>query len=154
MKSHVREFPLSLGQAQEAISLAAEAWGAEWVPDSPRSGQLRLPILAGLRRGVLYGRLSLTPIPTGCRVSWELERSDLRIHRPSFSLLALTAAFVLPVSAWPLYPPLLGLLPLAGVMGFLAWFLVLSRLQSSGPEEFFSTIAEPDSWQSTTPPND
>jgi len=43
--------------------------------------------------------------------------------------------------AWPFYPPLFTLLPFAAVVGFLAWWLIVSRLKTSGPEEFLATLA-------------
>ena len=33
------------------------------------------------------------------------------------------------------------LAPLAAVLGLLAWWLVVARLRSSGPEEFFAALA-------------
>ncbi len=142
MEFHSRELNLTVTEAGHALAAAAHAWGAEWKPEGPMGGQLHLPAVAGLRRGFLHGRVALTPLTKGCRVSWKLERAELEVHRPTVTLLTATAVVVIPVSAWPFYPPLLGLLPLAGAMAFLAWFLVLSRLQSSGPEEFFAALAE------------
>lgn len=140
MDAYEHDLPASLEEAGRALAEAAAAWGADWQPESSTSGTLHLPTVAGLRRGVLVGRVDLTPVGSRCRLRWKLERTHLRLHRPAVTLLVVTAGVVLPVSAWPFYPALLGFLPLAGTMGFLAWFLVLSRLRSSGPEEFFSTL--------------
>ena len=63
------------------------------------------------------------------------------MQRASVAVLGLAVVALLPALAWPFQPKLLALLPFAAVMGLLAWWLVLSRLENSGPEEFFATVA-------------
>ncbi len=70
-----------------------------------------------------------------------LEESHLEVQRASVAVLGLAVLALLPALAWPFQPKLLALLPFAAVMGLLAWWLVLSRLENSGPEEFFATVA-------------
>ncbi len=42
----------------------------------------------------------------------------------------------------PFFPDLFQLLPFAVVLSLAAWFLVVSRLRSSGPEEFLGDLAD------------
>jgi hypothetical protein len=41
---------------------------------------------------------------------------------------------------WPFYPQLLPVAPFGALMALGGWFLVISRLRSSGPEEFLKTV--------------
>ena len=130
------------------MAAAAERWGAEWRGDAAGGGgRLVLPVIFGLRRGVLLGHVGIEPAGDGARLTWQLEESHLELERSAVALLVLALALLLPGLAWPFHPPLMALLPLAAVTGLLAWWLVLSRLQTSGPEEFFSTVALPEEKQ-------
>ncbi len=137
---------LTIAELPEALATAADAWGAEWTadtanPPSNRSGgRLALPVVFGLRRGVLVGRVDFEPAGDGARIGWHLEESHLEVQRASVAVLGLAVVALLPALAWPFQPKLLALLPFAAVMGLLAWWLVLSRLENSGPEEFFATV--------------
>jgi hypothetical protein len=143
---HELRVPLAIADLPEALAEAALAWGAEWTSDassvaSQRSGgRLVLPVVFGLRRGVLVGRVDFEPSGDGSRIAWQLEESHLELQRASVALLTLTVLALLPALAWPFNPKLLALLPFALVMGLLAWWLVISRLETSGPEEFFATV--------------
>jgi hypothetical protein len=142
---HELRVPLTLAELPDAVARAAEAWGAEWSADaaSRDGGRLTLPVVFGLRRGVLVGRVDFAPEGDGSRLAWRLEESHLELQRASVAVLAFTAFALLPALAWPFRPQLLALLPFAAVMGLLAWWLVLSRLETSGPEEFFATVQRP-----------
>jgi hypothetical protein len=139
---HEVRVALTLADLPQAMSEAAEAWGAEWIrDDSGRDGgRLVLPVVFGLRRGVLVGRVDIEPAGEGTRVVWTLEESHLELQRASVAVLAFAVLALLPALAWPFHLKLLALLPFAAVMGLLAWWLVLSRLETSGPEEFFATL--------------
>jgi hypothetical protein len=89
---------------------------------------------------VLVGRVEWHPSGEGSRVLWTLEESDLEIQRGPVAVLAFTVLAILPALAWPFQPRLLALLPFAAMMALLAWWGVLSRLETSGPEEFFATL--------------
>jgi hypothetical protein len=142
LKRHSAEVPVTISEAPAAIAAAAEAWGAEWQSDAGdrQRGRLALPVVFGLRRGVLVGNVAIEPAGDGARLTWELEESHLELQRSAVALLALALALLLPALAWPFHPPLLTLLPLAAVTGLAAWWLVISRLRNSGPEEFFGTV--------------
>lgn len=142
MTRHELRIDLTLAELPDAVAAAAAAWGAEWQPDAARTdgGRLALPVVFGLRRGVLVGRVDFEPAGAGARITWRAEESHLELNRASVAVLALTGLALLPALAWPFQPRLLALLPFAAVMGLLSWWLVLSRLESSGPEEFFGTV--------------
>lgn len=146
MNRHELRVPLTLADLPEALAEAARTWGAEWTADdsihpaTPAGGRLVLPVVFGLRRGVLVGRVDFEPAGDGARIAWQLEESHLELQRASVAMLALAVLALLPALAWPFNPKLLSLLPFAAVMGLLAWWLVLSRLENSGPEEFFASL--------------
>ena len=142
MNRHEVRVDLPVAELPAALAAAAEAWGAEWTSDSaPRDGgRLVLPVVFGLRRGVLVGRVDFEPAGDGARLVWQLEESHLELQRASVAILAFTILVLLPALAWPFNFKLIALLPFAAVMGLLAWWLVLSRLETSGPEEFFATV--------------
>jgi hypothetical protein len=147
---HELRVALTLADLPDALARAAAAWGAEWNgdatghPERSSGGQLVLPVVFGLRRGVLVGRVDYAPAGDGVRLVWQLEESHLELQRASVAVLVLAVVALLPALAWPFNLKLLALLPFAAVMGLLAWWLVLSRLETSGPEEFFATVgAEP-----------
>lgn len=142
MIHHEVRVALPIAELPAALAAAAVAWGAEWSYDSANrdGGRLILPVVFGLRRGVLIGRVDFEPAGDGARLAWKLEESHLEVQRASVAVLVLAVLALLPALAWPFQPKLLALLPFAAVMGLLAWWLVLSRLETSGPEEFFATV--------------
>lgn len=140
VKRHAIELACSPEAAAAAIARAADDWGGEWAP-TREGGRLVLPVVFGLRRGVAVGHLDIARLGAGSRLTWELEESHLEVHRTAVAVLVFAAVPLLVTLAWPFYPPLFTLLPFAAVVGFLAWWLVVSRLKTSGPEEFLATLA-------------
>ncbi len=142
MIHHEVRLDLAVGELPAALAAAADVWGAEWSSDGAdlAGGRLVLPVVFGLRRGVLVGRVDFAPAGDGARLAWRLEESHLHLQRASVAVLVFAVVALLPALAWPFQPKLLALLPFAVVMGLLAWWLVLSRLETSGPEEFFATL--------------
>jgi hypothetical protein len=124
-----------------AITEAAETWGAEWEPDAS-GGALELPVAAGLRLGLLRGRLSTSPGPSGTRLLFEVNDSEYRVHTAAVVVLALGAAGGAGMVILPFVPSLLPLLPAAFILPLLAWFLVLSRLKNRGPREFLELVVQ------------
>jgi hypothetical protein len=133
------ELPVAPAEAARAIAATAEPWGAEWTPHEG-GGRLALPVVFGLRRGWLVGELTIAPSGSGARVAWRQLESHLEVHRSSVAVLSMAAVPLLGVLGWPLWPPLLAFAPLAAVLGLLAWWLVVSRLRSSGPEDFLAAL--------------
>ena len=131
-------------EALAAVAAAAEAWGAEWMPEGPqgaeRGGRLALPVLAGLRRGVAHVRVDTWQQGDATRVTaTELERRD-GLQVAAVVVLLFSAAGALLTVVWPFFPSLLPVAPFGALMALGGWFLVVSRLQSSGPEEFLELV--------------
>jgi len=132
---------LPLDEARRAVAEVAEGWDAEWRAGID-GGELVLPVVYGLRHGVERGRLRLERVSADrTRVAWKLEESHLEVRRPAVAVLAFAAVPLLGTLGWPFWPQLLPLVPFAAIAGLLAWWLVVSRLKSSGPEEFLAALA-------------
>lgn len=141
MNRHQATVALAPEEAAAALARAATEWGAEWEGDA-RGGRLVLPVVFGLRRGVLVGSVGIERDGASSRLTWELAESHLELQRGAVGVLALAALVLVPALAWPFHPPLFALLPFAAVIGLLAYWLVLSRLRTAGPEEFFATVGQ------------
>ena len=94
-----------------AVAAAAADWGAEWTP-GVAGGRLYLPVVAGLRRGVLGGQVEVRAGAGGAtRLTLVAETTHWRVHRSAAAVLVLGAAGALPVLLWPLSSELLALAP-------------------------------------------
>jgi hypothetical protein len=143
VERHTVEVDLAPDEALAALARSAAEWGGEWTARAG-GGRLAIPVVFGLRRGVVVGAVEATRLGDArSRLVWTLEESHLVVHRASVAVLSLAAVPLVGVLAWPLWRPLVALAPIAMVLGFLAWWLVVSRLRSSGPEEFLSTLLPP-----------
>jgi hypothetical protein len=143
LERHAVELEAPPADSLAALAQAAEEWGARWEP-AQGGGRLTLPVVFGLRRGVAIGRVEAVRLGDArARLTWSLEESHLEVHRGAVAVLALAVGPALAALAWPFWPPLLGLAPLAAVMGFAAWWLVVARLRSSGPVVFVACLAAP-----------
>ena len=96
------ELALAPARAAEAIAATAEPWGAEWTPHEG-GGRLSLPVVFGLRRGQLVGKVTITATAAGSRVAWRQLESHLEIHRSSVAVLSIAAVPLLGVLGWPLW---------------------------------------------------
>ena len=122
----------------EAIGRAAEDWGARWTPDPDgRGGELVLPALAGLRRGLLTARLTIS----GGAVEARTIEEHWRLNVAAVGVLVVSAAGACVTFLWPFFPRLLPALPVAALVAVSGWFLVVHRLRTSGVEEFLATVA-------------
>lgn len=143
MNRHQLELELSADEAARALAEAAEDAGGEWTADA-RGGHLVLPVIFGLRRGVAIGRIDLVRLgDQRSRLEWTLDESRLEVDRRSVAVLSLAAVPLVGSIAWPFWPALFPLVPFAAIFGLLAWWLVVSRLRSFGPEEFLAAVARP-----------
>jgi len=124
----------------EAVSFVAEQWDAQWDP-ATGGGRLYLPVVAGLRRGVLSGTVEArTGVGGGTHLTLSAETTHWRVHRSAAALLVLGALGALPVILWPLGADVLSLAPVGLVFMFLAWFMVVSRLRTAGGAEFLEAV--------------
>jgi hypothetical protein len=144
-----------------AMRRAADAWGAEWEPGAPGgvgAGRLRLPVTAGIRYGVIDAEVSVEPVVAnragGFGKNGEKNGEEITevAFRPSSSLYFLntTVLAILVFSAlgglllvlWPFFPEagLEQVAPLGVVVALVGWFLVVSRMENRGPDEFFELL--------------
>jgi hypothetical protein len=122
--------------ALAAVRRAAEGWGAEL-----RDGRLGLPIVAGLRRGWVAGPLAVEPAPEGSRLRFQVEQAELHVQLPAVAILLLAAGGGVLTALWPFFPELLPVAPFGAIFALVGWLLVVSRLRTSGPEEFLDAVA-------------
>ena len=134
-----RLVPTPLEACCEALAETVDAWDAEY--DS-RSGTLTLPVSAGLSRGTLKASLTLAEAPGGTVVRIEPQEQRWQLRRKAVAFLGLAGVGTVISLLWPLFPALLPLAPFGVATVLAAWFLVLSRLTNSGPEEFLLQIEQ------------
>lgn len=137
---HRREIAAGADAALAAVDRAAEEWGAAWTRHGT-GGELALPVLHGLRRGWVRAELTGEPAAGG-RTALRLAVTERHegVHVPAVVILLISAAGGLLVGAWPFFPRLLPLAPIGAILALGGWFLVVSRLRSSGPEEFLELV--------------
>lgn len=124
----------------DAVEHAAELWGARW-SRLGTGGQLDLPVHAGVRQGVVKGRLSTESHPKGTTLVFHTESSEYALKLGAVAILSLGGLSALALVLWPIYPRLLDVAPLALVFSIVAWLLIASRLQSAGVEDFLNLVA-------------
>lgn len=139
MPEHVLDLPERPDAAMAALRRAAEDWGAELHKEE--SGLwLHLPVVHGLRRGVIAGPVRVESAQEGARIHFEPRESQLYVQPASVVILLLAvfgAAFTV---IWPFYPRLLPVAPFGAILALGGWFLVVSRLRTSGPDEFLHVV--------------
>ena len=139
-EDHQLAIPAPPERVLAAVSAMAEEWGAEWTAERD-GGSLHLPVVAGLRRGLLSGRIEARgSAPDGTLLTLRGETGHWRVHRSAAAILVLGALGALPVILWPLSPRFLALAPVGLVFMFLAWFMVVSRLRTAGGAEFLEAV--------------
>ena len=149
---HVVELPCPPGEALRAVVAAAGDWGAELEPlgaanaagnaAAGQAGRLSLPVVAGLRRGVLSGPLAIEANGGGSRVIFRPETQDYYLETSAVAVLVMAAGGALLTVAWPLVPKLLPAAPFGAVLALSGWFLVLTRLRAKGPAEFLQSVKD------------
>jgi hypothetical protein len=144
---HAIDLPCAPAVALRAVADAAEEWGAEFEPRGA-GGQLRLPVVAGLRRGLLSGPVTVAAAGQGSRVIFRPAAQDYWLETSAVAVLVMAGAGALLTVAWPLFPGLLPGAPLGAVLALSGWFLVITRLRGKGPVEFLQTLG----LRPTTPP--
>jgi len=127
--------------AGAAVGEIAGEWDAGWRPDA-RGGRLVLPVVYGLRHGVVEGRMEIERLGDDrARLRWVEESSRLAVDKSSVAILSIAVVPLVGSIAWPFWPVLFPLVPYAAIFGLIAWWLVISRLRTSGPEEFLRDVA-------------
>jgi hypothetical protein len=141
MTSHQRQLSQPPATVLEAVDEAAQMWGAEWQP-TDEGGRLRLPVVQGLRRGIVQGTLNAAPEETGTSLRLDVEKASYAINRSALAILILGGMGGLTIVFWPLSPTILQLAPIGAVLALVAWLMVVSKLSNSDPEDFFDLVAD------------
>jgi hypothetical protein len=137
---HAIDLPLPPEEAVSAVQKTAEEWGAEFERNGS-GGQLRLPILAGLRRGLVSGIVEVRPEAEGSRVVFRPEQSVHHVQGSAVVVLLVAVSGGILTVLWPFFPHLLSVAPFGAILALGGWFLVISRLRTSGPDEFLEAVA-------------
>lgn len=127
-----------------AAEEVARQWGADWerMDGVETAARLGLPVIAGIRRGHLVGRLSFRPQERGSEVSFAVEEAHYAVNRSAAVVLVIGGVGAVLAMLWPFFPVLLGIAPFAAIMAVAAWLLVVSRLRSSGIEEYLGQVRD------------
>ena len=115
MLSFERQMPQAPQAVLEAVAEAAEMWGAEWKP-ADDGGLLRLPVVQGLRHGVVQGRLRVEPASAATSLHFDIEETFLTLNRSALAILVLGGLGGLTIVLWPLSPTILQLAPIGAVL--------------------------------------
>jgi hypothetical protein len=140
MPEHSIDLPERPDAALAALRRAADDWGAELRREGVEQW-LHLPVVHGLRRGRVSGPVRVDNLPEGARVVFSPAESDLYTQTSSVLVLLMAIAGALLTLLWPFFPRLLPISPFGAILALGGWFLVLSRLRTSGPDEFLVMVA-------------
>jgi hypothetical protein len=127
-------------EALAALRRTAEDLGAELQEDGPVV-KLHLPVLAGLRRGLVSGDVEILPAAGGSRLIFRPETAVYHVQTQAVMILLFATAGGLLTVFWPFFPGLLQVAPFGALIALGGWFLVISRLRTSGPDEFLNAVA-------------
>ena len=131
--------PVAPEAALAALGEAAGIWNAELDRDSTE-GRIRLPVIAGLRRGILTARVTVEADGDGSRLVFREEGREDALQVQAVIVLLMAVAGAALTVIWPFYPNLLPLAPFGALLALGGWFLVIARLRTSGPEEFLEAV--------------
>jgi hypothetical protein len=146
MAEHAIDLDIPPEQALSALRQTAEDWGAQLQDGEDGSvemagSRLHLPVLAGIRRGLVSGPVEVQPAEGGSRVVFRTEQSVYYVQTPAVMILILSVAGAALTVLWPFYPQLMTVAPFGAIIALGGWFLVVSRLRTSGPDEFLTAVA-------------
>jgi hypothetical protein len=127
-------------EALAVLRRTAEDLGAEFQADG-MGGKLHLPVLAGLRRGLVSGDVEILPAEGGSRLIFRPETAVYHVQTQAVMILLFATAGGLLTVFWPFFPGLLQVAPFGALIALGGWFLVISRLRTSGPDEFLKAVA-------------
>jgi hypothetical protein len=136
---HAVDLPVRPDAALSALRRAAEDWGAELRQEEGASW-LHLPVVHGLKRGLVSGPVRVEAAGEGTHVVFQPEESRLYVQSASVFILAVAILGALVTVLWPFFPRLLPVSPFGAILALGGWFLVLSRLRTSGPDEFLVMV--------------
>jgi hypothetical protein len=137
---HAIDMDVPPAEALSSLRRTAEDLGAEFQADG-MGGKLYLPVLAGLRRGLISGDVEILPAEGGCRLVFRPETAVYHVQTQAVMILLLATVGGLLTILWPFFPRLLEIAPFGALVALGGWFLVISRLRTSGPDEFLEAVA-------------
>jgi hypothetical protein len=139
MSEHAIDLDLPPAAALAALRRTAEDLGAELQTEGA-STKLHLPVLAGLRRGLVSGEVEILPTQGGSRLVFRPESAVYHVQTQAVMILLLATVGGLLTLVWPFVPGLLQVAPFGALVALGGWFLVVSRLRTSGPDEFLAAV--------------
>jgi hypothetical protein len=137
---HAIDMDVPPAAALSVLRRTAEDLGAEFQADG-MGGRLHLPVLAGLRRGLVSGDVEILPAIGGSRLIFRPETAVYHVQTQAVMILLFATAGALLTVLWPFFPRLLQVAPFGALIALGGWFLVISRLRTSGPDEFLEAVA-------------
>jgi len=145
MATDIREHSIELSEppdrALAAVARAADAWGAELDDEEGAGRRLHLPVVTGLRKGLVSGPLTVEAVPDGSRIVFRAEDSVHAVQTSAVAILLIAGAGGVLTVLWPFFPQMLPVAPFGALLALGGWFLVVSRLRTSGPDEFLAAVA-------------
>ncbi len=138
MTEHTIDLDMPPERALSALRQTAEDWGAE-LQDG--GSKLHLPVVAGIRRGLVSGPVEVQKAEGGSRLVFRPEASVYYVQTPAVMILILSVLGAALTVLWPFYPKLIAVAPFGALIALGGWFLVVSRLRTSGPDEFLAAVA-------------
>ncbi|HEX4498331.1 MAG TPA: hypothetical protein VIE43_21825 [Thermoanaerobaculia bacterium] len=136
---HAIDLDLPPAAALAALRQTAEDLGAELQAEG-YGWKLHIPVLAGLRRGLVSGPVEILPTREGSRLVFRPESTVYHVQTQAVMILLLATAGGLLTLVWPFFPRLLSIAPFGALVALGGWFLVISRLRTSGPDEFLMAV--------------
>ena len=131
--------PRSREAVLAALSSAVGEWGGEWTARE-NGGELKLPVHAGLRRGLLHGETIGRASAHGSEIELVVRSTSWWLDRSAVMLLLLAALSALAVVLWPFFPALAKWAPIGLVLGASVWLVILARLRHEGPIELMREV--------------
>ncbi len=123
----------------DAVEEAARLWGGEWQRNGT-GGRVELPVAAGIRRGTLVAEIETSKAQAATRLVGTISAENYRHQGRELVVLLMGALGGVFLMVAPFVPHLFDLIPLAGLLLLLAWFLVVSRLRNRSLVEFFDEV--------------
>lgn len=124
-----------------AVGHAADLWAAQW-DVSDHGGTLRLPVVRGLRHGIVSGEIAVAAQGDSTILSFSPRESHFQLNWAALGILVFGAAGALVSTLWPFFPALLRLAPAGVILAIAAWLLVAARLRSSDVSDFLGLVAD------------
>lgn len=117
----------------------AEAWGGSF---DEKKGRLELPVLAGLRHGLVIAEVEALAQRGGSKVRLKILESHYQLDRGGTFALSLAAPAAIAALVLPFFPRFWPLLPPALVLTLAAWLFVVARLRTSSLEDFLGELGK------------